>query len=144
MDNLFSVENEVVVITGVSGQMGIVYARAFLERKATVIGIDINQSNNSLELSKCFPNTYVFLSGDVTDKNSLAKVMSQIKSKFEKITVLINNAAIDSPPSAVAEDAGRFEDLSEKNWDKVIEVNLKGVFQYCINIWIGISRSIHI
>ena len=45
--------------------------------------------------------------------------------------VLINNAAIDSPPGAPIEETGPFEKYPEESWDKVIDVNLKGTFLAC-------------
>ena len=55
----------------------------------------------------------------------------QITSKFGTPTVIVNNAAIDSPPSAPLEENGPFEDYPEESWDKVIDVNLKGVYLCC-------------
>ena len=44
---------------------------------------------------------------------------------------LINNAALDSPPSAPADETGPFEDFPEQSWDRVMDVNVKGVFLAC-------------
>lgn len=44
---------------------------------------------------------------------------------------LINNAAIDSPPDAPAEENGPFELYPERSWDRVMDVNVKGVFLTC-------------
>ena len=43
----------------------------------------------------------------------------------------VNNAAIDSPPSAPPEENGLFEEYPEASWDKVVDVNLKGVYLCC-------------
>jgi NAD(P)-dependent dehydrogenase (short-subunit alcohol dehydrogenase family) len=44
---------------------------------------------------------------------------------------LINNAALDSPPGAPVEENGPFESYPESSWDRVMEVNVKGVFLAC-------------
>jgi NAD(P)-dependent dehydrogenase (short-subunit alcohol dehydrogenase family) len=44
---------------------------------------------------------------------------------------LINNAALDSPPNSPAEENGPFETYPEDSWDKVMNVNAKGVFLCC-------------
>jgi len=44
---------------------------------------------------------------------------------------LVNNAALDAPPNAPAEENGPFETYPESSWDKVMEVNAKGVFLCC-------------
>ena len=45
--------------------------------------------------------------------------------------MLINNAGIDSNPDSSASDASLFEDYQEELWDKVLDVNLKGIFLSC-------------
>ena len=46
-------------------------------------------------------------------------------------TGLINNAALDSPPDSDANETGPFESYPESSWDKVMDVNVKGVFLCC-------------
>lgn len=130
-DNLFDVSNKVVLITGISGQLGAEYAKAFLVRGARVVGLDISSSFRSDRLVCEHPNDYHFLVADVTNKESLQGALDQAIVKFGPITVLINNAAIDSPPSAPPGENGPFEDYPETSWDKVVDVNLKGVYLCC-------------
>lgn len=130
-DKLFDVTQEIVLITGVSGQLGGEYAKAFLQRGARVAGLDVRPSANSDQFQEDYPETFLFCSCDVTDKGSLEQTLSQVTEKFGTPSVLINNAAIDSPPSAPPEENGPFEDYPEASWDKVIDVNLKGVYLCC-------------
>jgi NAD(P)-dependent dehydrogenase (short-subunit alcohol dehydrogenase family) len=130
-DSLFDVSEECVLITGISGQLGGEYAKAFLERGAKVVGLDISQPGTSDEFDKVYPGNYLFIAADVTNKTSLQNALTQIETELGKPTVLINNAAIDSPPSAPPEENGPFEDYPERSWDKVIDVNLKGVYLCC-------------
>lgn len=130
-DPLFDVSSEVVIITGVSGQLGNEYAKAFLQRGARVAGLDILSSSSSDALSAQYPGHFLFVESSVTDKASLLKALLDITSACGMPTVLINNAAIDSPPSAPPEENGPFEDYPEASWDKVIDVNLKGVYLCC-------------
>ena len=128
---IFDVSKETVVITGATGQLGSGYAKAFLENGARVVGLDIRPSPGSDSLSTTFPDTYFFCNTDVTKKSSLQKTLDTIMSKYGIPTVLINNAAIDSPPSAPPEENGPFEDYPESSWDRVMDVNLKGVYLCC-------------
>lgn len=130
-DSLFDVSQECVLITGISGQLGAEYAKAFLARGAKVVGVDVGSSARSAAFVAAYPTTYQFIVADVTNKVSLQSVLSQVESSFGTPTVLINNAAIDSPPSAPPEENGPFEDYPEASWDKVIDVNLKGVYLCC-------------
>jgi NAD(P)-dependent dehydrogenase (short-subunit alcohol dehydrogenase family) len=130
-DSLFDVSQEIVLITGSSGQLGGEYAKILLDRGANVIGLDVRPSADSDSLSVRYPERYLFCASDVTVKASLQRALIKITSKFGTPTVLINNAAIDSPPSAPPEETGPFEDYPEASWDKVIDVNLKGVHLCC-------------
>ncbi len=131
IDPLFDVSNEIVLITGVSGQLGHEYANEFLARGAYVAGLDIRSSLASDNLITDYPTNYIFCTADVTSKASLQQALTQIVNKFGTPTVLVNNAAIDSPPSASFEENGPFEDYPEASWDKVMDVNLKGVYLCC-------------
>lgn len=130
-DPLFDVSQEIVLITGVSGQLGGEYAKAFLARGARVAGLDMRPAGNSQALASAYPEHYVFCPADVTDKSSLQQALALVEQRFGCPTVLVNNAALDSPPSAPLEENGPFEDYPEASWDKVIDVNLKGVYLCC-------------
>lgn len=130
-DSLFDVSGEIVLITGVSGQLGGEYARAFLKRGACVVGMDVRPSAGCEALQSDYADRFLFCPSDVTSKASLQRVLEQASGSFGVPTVLINNAAIDSPPSAPPEENGPFEDYPEASWDKVIDVNLKGVYLCC-------------
>lgn len=140
-DSLFDVSQDIVLITGVSGQLGAEYAKAFLVRGSKVIGLDISPSARSDQLAYQHANSYEFLAADVTNKSSLQYALTQVEANFGIPTVLINNAAIDSPPSAPPEENGSFEDYPEASWDKVIDVNLKGVHLCCQVFGAAMARA---
>lgn len=130
-NSFFDVKNEIVVITGVSGQLGNSYANTFLNLGAKVYGLDMIQSSLSKKLEEKFSENYCFYEVDVTNKTSIEEALKVCEKRFGTPTVLVNNAAIDSPPSSPPEENGPFEDYPETSWDKVIDVNLKGVFLCC-------------
>ncbi len=130
-DKLFDVSNDIVLITGVSGHLGNEYSRAFLQRGSRVMGLDICPSASSQALLAEYAGNFLFNATDVTSKESLQHALSKVTEQFGIPTILINNAAIDSPPSAPLEENGPFEDYPEASWDKVIDVNLKGVYLCC-------------
>jgi NAD(P)-dependent dehydrogenase (short-subunit alcohol dehydrogenase family) len=130
-DQFFDVSREIVLITGVSGQLGSEYAKTFLQRDARVVGLDVRPSPFIQELITDYPDKFFFCEADVTNKASLQRSLADTNARFGMPTVLINNAAIDSPPSAPPEENGPFEDYPEASWDKVMDVNLKGVYLCC-------------
>ncbi|MFZ2333484.1 MAG: SDR family oxidoreductase [Sideroxyarcus sp.] len=140
-DILFDVSRDIALITGVSGQLGGEYAKAFLARGARVVGLDVRPSAVSEMLAAQYPSNYLFCVADVTDKVSLQKALEAVVNKFGVPTVLINNAAIDSPPSAPLEENGPFEDYPEASWDKVIDVNLKGVYLCCQVVGAAMAKA---
>lgn len=129
--DLFDVSNKIVVITGASGQLGMSYQKAFLDRGSRVVGIDLKKSKEIIDLEVKFGSNYMFITGDITSKNSLENSLCNINDSFGAPSVLINNAGIDSPPGAPMEETGPFETYPEKSWDKVLDVNLKGTFLSC-------------
>lgn len=130
-DPLFDVSREIVLVTGASGQLGEEYIKTFLQRGARVVGLDLQQSIGNKMLAAEFSVSYIYCAADVTDKASLKQALNQVERRFGCPTVLINNAAIDSPPSAPPEENGPFEEYPEASWDKVVDVNLKGVYLCC-------------
>jgi NAD(P)-dependent dehydrogenase (short-subunit alcohol dehydrogenase family) len=130
-DPLFSVVNEVVVISGVSGQLGYRYAQAFLTRGAQVMGLDLKGTLELDELSSHYPDRFSFCACNVTQIDSLREALATTHRLFGVPSVLINNAAIDSPPDAPLEETGPFEDYPDDSWDRVMDVNVKGVYLAC-------------
>lgn len=130
-DNLFCLKDEVIIITGASGKLGIQYVEMFLKKNASVVALDVFKNESIDILSNRFQNKLLFCKTDVTSKDSLRMCLHIVLEKFGIPTVLINNAAIDSPPSASSDENGPFESYPEELWDKVVDVNLKGVFLCC-------------
>lgn len=129
--NLFDISGSIIVITGASGQLGLEYQRAFLDAGCYVAGIDISKSDDIASFEKDYKNNFIFIDCDITSKKSLTLSLEKIKERFGSPSVLINNAAIDSPPGAPAEETGPFETYPEDSWDMVLDVNLKGTFLSC-------------
>lgn len=114
-------KNKVCVITGSSSGIGKKIAESFYAEGAKVI---ITYNKNKLEAKKLSKNlNSSFYKLDVSKKKQVIKVFSSIKKKFKKIDVLVNNAGVNK--------TNDFDKLSEKDWDLVLNVNLKGVFFCC-------------
>lgn len=120
---LFSVKDRVVVVTGGLGRLGQQFSQALVEHGAKVALLDVHTGRQ-------FPDDdahRMHLEADVTKKVSLAQALEKITARWGTPFGLINNAALDSPPDAPAEENGPFENYPESSWDKVMEVNVKGV-----------------
>ena len=128
MNNPFDVAGKVVVITGVTGQLGSIYAEALLSRGARVFGIDLVARDSCDSFTKRYGDNFAYFHADITCKTAIKDALAVCLDRFSNVHCLINNAAIDSPPSSNAAENGPFETYPEASWDKVIGVNLKGVF----------------
>lgn len=130
-DTLFAVDADVVIISGVSGQLGAQYARAFLAAGARVVGLDIVRSPALEEVQSICPPRFRFVSCDVTQVGSLKDALQITRDCFGEPTVLVNNAALDSPPDSSNLENGPFEDYPDSSWDRIMDVNVKGVYLAC-------------
>ena len=133
-DKLFDIDKKIIVITGGLGQLGAQFSKTLLENGAKVVILDSNnmdKKNNLLE-EYIDKNCLLFVKTDVTSKKSLEQSLQLIKKKWGDVPYgLINNAALDSPPNAPSFETGPFETFPEDSWERVMDVNVKGVFLAC-------------
>ena len=133
-ENLFSVNDSVVVITGGLGQLGRRYTQTLMARGARVAIFDVGVEETRFPpdlLAAREGGRMIVLEADVTDRESLEAALGSVEGEWGIPDGLINNAALDSPPDAPIEENGPFETYPEASWDKVMSVNVKGVFQAC-------------
>jgi len=134
MTSLFNLENRVAVVTGGMGQLGITYCKALVENGARVAAFDLVDSpklrdkdfEKGLEQGRIIPYEV-----DITEKMSIQTALEELTDKWDVPHILINNAAIDSPPDAPLQETGPFETYPEKSFDNVMDVNVKGMLFCC-------------
>jgi NAD(P)-dependent dehydrogenase (short-subunit alcohol dehydrogenase family) len=118
--DLFSLEGRVVVVTGGAGQLGGEIARGLAASGAEVAIFDIVKAAEGDGVS-----SFVV---DVTDRDAIERATSELPDVPH---VLVNAAALDSPPDAPAEEVGPFEDFPSEAFDEVMRVNVKGTLFAC-------------
>lgn len=126
---LFDLSDRVVVVTGGLGQLGREYTRALLDQGARVAVLDVREVGPQVEELR--DGRVMYVRADVTRRASLVAALAEIRAAWDVPYALINNAALDSPPDAPVEENGPFEEYPEASWDRVLDVNLKGVFLTC-------------
>lgn len=132
--NLFDVSNRVFVITGGLGQLGRQFTLALLDQEAKVAIFDL-ASTEAVRLERFgkwhdHPNLR-FYTVDVTNRSSIEEAYQHLYSIWGVPDGLVNNAALDSPPNAPAEENGPFESYLESSFDTIMDVNVKGVLLSC-------------
>lgn len=130
IDPLFSVEGRVVLITGGLGQIGAELVKCFHQRGArvAVASRTANQDRLSALLGDADPGTALSVALDITSKASIEAGLDEIERVWGTPEVLVNNAGLDTQPSAPPEVSGPFEDFPEDVFREVVEVNLIGTF----------------
>ena len=123
-------ENKVALITGGSRGIGKAIAEKFAKNGYNLVINYVSDSTKTEELEKEFQEgnniEVLFVKADVTDFNSCENMVKQAIEKFGKIDVLVNNAGITKD--------GLLMRMKEEDFDKVINVNLKGTFNVTKNV----------
>jgi NAD(P)-dependent dehydrogenase (short-subunit alcohol dehydrogenase family) len=134
MDKLFDLSGRVSVVTGGMGQLGVEYSVALASRGVKVAIFDtakISKLENPV-LSKLMRKGVIRrFSVDITNRKEVVRAGKSIQRLWGPPHILINNAAIDSPPDAPASEVGPFETYPESSFNKVMNVNVKGTLLCC-------------
>ena len=117
-------DDKVCVITGAGGGMGRDAAILFTQEGAKVCAADVNGAAAEETVSMCEGEAFA-LAVDVAHEEQVAAMMAQTAERFGGIDVLYNNAGI-SP-----DDDASILDTSVAAWQRVQDVNTKGVFLCC-------------
>jgi len=127
MDNWLDLNEKVVVITGAASGIGKAVAQEFLNVGTKVVIADMALQEPELEHADA--QNFLYVQTDVTNRESVREMIRRAAERFGTIDVLVNNAGINIPRLLVdkSDPNGKYE-LDGAVWDKVMDVNLKGVF----------------
>lgn len=121
MENLFSVKNKVIIITGAAGDIGFKLLKNLHNSNAIVYGLD---KNIDIKQKKLFKNN--FIQCDLTKNIQIEKIFKNIFLKHKKIDVLINAAGITSPLK-------KSTSIDIKSWQNTFDVNLNSAYYSCMS-----------
>jgi NAD(P)-dependent dehydrogenase (short-subunit alcohol dehydrogenase family) len=111
-----------VIVTGGASGIGKATAEKFLEEGARVAIVDVSEKSGKKALKEFGAKGHrpVLLTGDVTKSADVKRMVREAKRRLGRVDVLFNNAGI------LVE--GTIEQVSEKDFDRIMAVNVKGVF----------------
>jgi len=121
-------KDKVCLITGGAAGIGKATAERFAEEGACVVICDVDRNAGEAAI-KDIGHDAEFYRVDVTDKASVEEWMNNVSDKFGQIDVLVNNAGIVRDSLLVKMKEGELvKQMAEADFDLVIAINLKGVF----------------
>ena len=116
-------ENKIAVITGGSGSIGKTTAKLFLEAGAKVMLVDLSEDVLKKTVEELTSTDVKYCIADVSKAKEVENYIAETVKQFGKIDVFFNNAGIEGVVKPIV-------DYPEEIFDKVIAVNVKG-------IWLG-------
>ncbi len=118
-------KDRVVIVTGGARGIGRAIATSFLNEgaKVAVIDSDKERLEKLREETEKKKKEVMVIPCDITKSSEVNGMVNQVHKQFGRIDILVNNAGIIR--------RGTIETVTEEDWDRVIEVNLKGTFNCC-------------
>lgn len=118
-----NLEGKAIIVTGGASGIGYAVAQELLRDGAHVVVCDMNPNAPAFDAGE---GQVTYVVTDVTSSESVAAMVEKTLDTYGRIDAIINNAGINIPRLLV--DEGNQYELDEDVWDKVMAVNLKGVF----------------
>lgn len=116
-------DGRIALVTGAAGGIGAAVLRAFAQRGARVIGVDMAESAEALAavIGELPGDGHRALTGSVADSTDIDRIVTAAVDEAERIDILVNAAGVN-------ERIGPTLDKTEDEWRRVIDVNLTGLY----------------
>ena len=121
--NLFNLTGKVSLVTGAGSGLGRVFCEAMAEHGSDVVCSDINEAwaQETAGIIAKYGVKTVVVKADVSKQDEVKALFRKVDQEFGKLDVLFNNAGI-------ATKGAKIHEMRLEDWNKVIGVNLTGVF----------------
>jgi NAD(P)-dependent dehydrogenase (short-subunit alcohol dehydrogenase family) len=117
-------EDRVALVTGAASGIGAACALRFAQEGARLVGFDLQEAPAAdwAEAARIAPDA-ILRGGDVRSDADLANAVAEAKQRFGRVDVLVNSAGVAG--------GGPVHMIDPDEWDRVIDVNLRGTFLAC-------------
>ncbi|KKU81318.1 MAG: Short-chain dehydrogenase/reductase SDR [Parcubacteria group bacterium GW2011_GWA1_47_8] len=119
---MFNLQGKVALVTGARRGMGRTHALALAAQGAKVVitDVDLNECELVADEVRAANGDVACFKLDVSNKTEVDNVFDEVVAKYGRLDILVNNAGIyESHP---------FLEMTEAEWDRTIDINLKGQF----------------
>jgi 2-deoxy-D-gluconate 3-dehydrogenase len=116
----FQLTDRVAIVTGCNTGLGQGMAVALAQAGAHIVGINVSAPEETQQRVESTGRSFYDLRADLSDTASIPDLIASAGERFGRVDILVNNAGIIR-----REDAIKF---NEKDWDDVVDLNLKTVF----------------
>lgn len=119
-------QKRVVVVTGSSRGIGKAIAKEFAKHNYSIllnarVEKELIETVEEIRNEISDPNKVAYLTGDISEEKTCISLIEEAIKRFGRINVLVNNAGISGPSQ-------RTNNITSRDWDYVIGVNLRGTF----------------
>lgn len=118
--NKFSLAGKVAIVTGATRGLGQGIAVGLASAGADIVGVGTTNLSETEDKVKELGRRFIGIKANLISQESIAEILQETLKAFGKVDILVNNAGIIRREDTI--------DFSEKNWDDVININLKTTF----------------
>ena len=122
MGERYDLNGKVALVTGAARGIGFATARGLVARGATVVVVDLDQGAAERAAAQIHDTKAVGMAADVTDRGALQRVVASTVERFGGLDVVVANAGIASRAATVRA-------MSTESFERVLDVNLTGVYR---------------
>lgn len=126
-------KDKVAIITGSARGMGRIFALRFVKEGANLTICDIHDCQQTAKEIEAIGGEVLALKTDVTSEESTVDMAKKTVDRFGRIDILVNNAGVFGGIE-IKDFVKPIEQIVSKDWDKILEVNVKGVFLCCKSV----------
>jgi NAD(P)-dependent dehydrogenase (short-subunit alcohol dehydrogenase family) len=119
-------KDKVAIVTGAARGLGRAYAEALAREGAAVVAGDVRDCAETVKSIRDAGGRALGVALDVAKLDSCKAMAEATVKEFGRVDALVNNAALYANLKG-----GRFDQLDEAQWDRVMQVNIKGVWNAC-------------
>lgn len=118
--NMFSLEGKVAIVTGCSTGLGQGMVVGLAEAGADIVGVDYVDAPETKEKVEAIGKKYLGIKADLSTLEPIEGIVKKAVEEYGHVDILVNNAGIIRREDAI--------NFSEKDWDDVMDINVKTVF----------------